>query len=38
MIAQYETSVQGAGGLPNKTDNRTVSYKHRKRKILVEIK
>ena len=38
MIAQNETNVQGAGGLANKTDNRTVSYKHLQRKILVQIK
>ena len=36
MIAQNEINVQG--GLANKTDNRTVSYKHRTGRILVQIK
>ena len=34
MIAQNER----AGGLANKTDNRTVLYKHRTEMILVQIK
>ena len=36
MIAQNEVNVQGE--LANKTDNRTVSYKHRTGTILVQIK
>ena len=36
MIAQNGIKVQGE--LPNKTDNRTVSYKHRAGRILVQIK
>ena len=36
MIAQNEINVQEK--LANKTDNRTVSYKHRTRRILVQIK
>ena len=36
MILQNEINVQG--GLANKTDNRTVSYKHRTGRILVQIK
>ena len=36
MIPQNEINVQG--GLANKTDNRTVSYKHRTGRILVQIK
>ena len=32
MIVQNELNVQGE--LANKTDNRTVSYKHRKGRIL----
>ena len=36
MIAQNEINVQG--GLANKTDNRTVSYKHRTGRTIVEIK
>ena len=35
MIAQNEINVQGELG--NKTDNCTVSYKHRTRTILKEI-
>ena len=36
MIAQNKANVQGE--LANKTDNRTVSYKHRTGKTLVQIK
>ena len=36
MIAQNEINVQRK--LANKTDNRTVSYKHRTGRILVQIK
>ena len=36
FIAQNEVNVQGE--LANKTDNRTVSYKHRTRRTLVQIK
>ena len=36
MIAQNEANVQGE--LPNKTDNCTVSYKHRTVRTLVKIK
>ena len=36
MIAQNEVNVQGE--LANKTDNRTVSYKHRTGRTLVQIK
>ena len=36
MIAQNEINVQGE--LANKTDHRTVSYKHRTGRILVQIK
>ena len=36
MIAQNEINVQGE--LANKTDNRTVSFKHRRGRILVHIK
>ena len=36
MIAQNEINVQGE--LTNKTDNLTVSYKHRIGGILVQIK
>ena len=36
MIAQNEVNVQGE--LANKTDNRTVSYKHRTVRTLVQIK
>ena len=36
MTAQNEINVQGESG--NKTDNHTVSYKHRTRRILVQIK
>ena len=36
MIAQNKINVQG--GLVNKTDNCTVSYKHRTGRILVQIK
>ena len=36
MIAQNEVNVQAE--LANKTDNRTVSYKHRRRRALVQIK
>ena len=36
MIAQSEINVQGE--LTNKTDNRTVSYKHRTGRILVQFK
>ena len=36
MIAQNEKNVQGE--LPNKPDNRKVSYKHRTGRILVQIK
>ena len=36
MTAQNEVNVQGE--LANKTDNRTVSYKHRTRRTLVQIK
>ena len=36
MIAKNEINVQG--GLANKTDNQTVSYKHRTEMILVKIK
>ena len=36
MIAQNKINVQGE--LTNKTDNRTVSCKHRTGRILVEIK
>ena len=36
MIAQNEVKVQGE--LANKTDNRTVSYKHRAGMILAQIK
>ena len=35
-IAQNEINVQGK--LADKTDNRTVSYKHRTGRILVQIK
>ena len=34
MIAQNEINVQG--GLANKTDNRTVSNKHRKWRVLAQ--
>ena len=33
MIAE-----KGGGELANKTDNRTVSYKHRAGKILIQVK
>ena len=36
MITQNEVNVQGEP--PNKTDNRTVSYKHRTERTLVQIK
>ena len=36
MNAQNEVNVQGE--LANKTDNRTVSYKHRTGRTLVRIK
>ena len=36
MIAKNEVNVQGE--LANKTDNCTVSYKHRKKRALVQIK
>ena len=36
MIAQNEINAHGE--LANKTDNRTVSYKHRTGRILVQIK
>ena len=36
MIAQNEINVQGE--LANKTDNRTVSYKHRTERTLAQIK
>ena len=36
MIVQNEVNVQGE--LANKTDNRTVSYKHRTGRTLVQIK
>ena len=36
MIAQNEINVHGK--LANKTDNRTVSYKHRRGTISVQIK
>ena len=36
MIVQNEINVLGE--LANKTDNRTVSYKHRTGRILVQIK
>ena len=36
MTAQNEVNVPG--GLANKTDNRTVSYKHRTGRTLVQIK
>ena len=36
MIAQNEVNVQGE--LAHKTDNRTVSYKHRTGRTLVQIK
>ena len=36
MIAQNEMNVQGK--LANKSDNRTVSYKHRTERILVQVK
>ena len=36
MTAQNEVNVQGE--LANKTDNRTVSYKHRTSRTLVQIK
>ena len=36
MIAQNEINVQG--GLTDKTDNRTASYKHRTGRILALIK
>ena len=36
MIAPSEVNVQGE--LANKTDNRTVSYKHRTGRTLVQIK
>ena len=36
MIARSEVNVQGE--LANKTDNRTVSYKHRTGRTLVQIK
>ena len=36
MIAQNEINAQEE--LANKTDNRTVSYKHRTGRILVQIK
>ena len=36
MIAQNEVNVEGK--LANKTDNRTVSYKHRIGRTLVQIK
>ena len=36
MITQNEMNVQGE--LANKTDNRTASYKHRTRRILVQMK
>ena len=35
MIVQDKINVQGK--LANKTDNRTVSYKHRIGKILVQV-
>ena len=44
MIVQNEITSRadgggrGAEGLANKTDNRTVSYKHRTGRILVQIK
>ena len=45
MIAQNKKNVLGGGGgggregeLANKTDYRTVSYKHRTVRILVQIK
>ena len=41
MIAQNEIRVGEGnvhGELPNKTDNRTVSYKHRTGRVLVQIK
>ena len=36
MIVQNDIPCRGE--LANKTDNRTVSYKHRTEKILVQIK
>ena len=36
MIVQNE--ITSREGLANKTDNRTVSYKHRTGRILVQIK
>ena len=36
MIAQNEVNMQGE--LANKTDNRTISYKHRTGRTLVQIK
>ena len=36
MIAQNEVNVQAE--LANKTNNRAVSYKHRTRRTLVQIK
>ena len=36
MIAQNDTNMQGE--LANKTDNQTVTYKHRTGKILEQIK
>ena len=36
MTAQSEINEQGK--LANKTDNRTVSYKHRTKRILEQIK
>ena len=36
MIAQNEIKVQGE--VANKTDNRTVSYKHRTGRISIQIK
>ena len=36
MIVQNDINMQG--GLPNKTDNRTVSHKHRSGRVLVQIK
>ena len=36
MIVQNEMNVQGK--LANKNDNRTVSYKHRTERILVQVK
>ena len=35
MIAQNEINVQGE--FPNKTDSRTVSYKYRTARILVQL-